>query len=300
LPNINNDLLLPQGKNYGLDGNLKPDQGFTEYLLNGDKIANTLNFLKLISVGESADYDELAIEVLGDNMICKSQLWLFGEGDGHTFKLTLHATAQNMSHLTVNKKTIDALNRINERSIQTLKNCLSGTHRYVYINTNCVMNKNIWSHLHEDTLHSSTFIVSKQSGNHPVLLQIESSITGGELYNVYLEIMTASIMDLIKTLGYSNITYVSYEADSCPMYNIQGETGTCTYFSIYLIFLYILNGSRSKIYNTMHNITLEDRLRSLSQFIYYVYNTMKPRIHAQNEKFTRDVKLFRGVWALPS
>ena len=113
----------------------------------------------------------------------------------------------------------------------------------------------------------------------PIMTLLEPSITGvGPGFDLYEQIVTETTIKILSECGLPHVKYLSFEEEPCLRFNLQGETDTCVYFSFYLVFLLLINGSRKMIYEVMSSMSLGDRIRELTQFIYFIYQLMKGTI----------------------
>ncbi len=194
----------------------------------------------------------------------------------------------------------------NDKAITFIRECFLTKVKFISINIYLVITE---SHVRGDiyipnTLHGSNVIIDLTNPKSIKLLSLESSITGGSKYLVFENTYGKGLEKIFNKIFNKTITYVSFDKDTCPRFDIQGDADTCAYWSIYLFYMYILNdGDRTKIYRILQKVDVKYRNRILSQFIYYIYNNIvKPRKcslqSSPNPRLEKDLLVFREVWDL--
>lgn len=125
------------------------------------------------------------------------------------------------------------------------------------------------------TLHRSSVILDFRNyskTNTVDVYYMETSVKERSYAWVKFEeiVMEAIKQDIEVNLGYKT-NIISFEMDSCPRINIQGDTGNCAIWSLFLFYAYVLYPNRKALFEQLRSMSNTDRDLLLVIFIFSLF-----------------------------
>ena len=180
--------------------------------------------------------------------------------------------------LDFNKKMCEyASLRKNSIQIEKLKSCMKNKNiKYVRIHLLFLVAPEVTRFIsipqgYEFAVHSSQVILNVQDNKAYIL---ESSIHDDSIsWQKFEKIKDVSVEVFLKNYVDQNIIVEQMNFEECPIVKIQGQTGLCTVWSLYLFILSILNPSidRSIIYEIFSQYTQQQRDVLIMMFMYWIF-----------------------------
>ena len=280
---------------YGLRKNGKPTRAFLEFVEDEETLTLVVNAVAE-TFGFSRKIAALLDVLLPKESLCIGTLWLFSYSN-EDLKTFYQKTSDLESFWGLSDRiecdtktfTKEALSRLcsnfkqnQEEEIEVIRHCMNKAD-IVYIGIKLVLTE---EQLENDNLdlvfpktgylvHSTQLVIDLST---MVAYRLESSLSPPGEYSDKLEnIIDHGIERTIKELFGIPVTLITFDQESCPRFNIQGETSLCSVWSVYLLALYILNYpiSRAKLYQSLESLGQRRRNRLILQFLYYLYNNIE-------------------------
>jgi hypothetical protein len=287
-------IIYPQGSNYTFDKKKEFDQ-----FLQDENFAMTLSFIKHLIMSQTYNqrFDLLATTILKDSL-CKTDVVIVGEPvDNENIRFTTEITLENLVPRFI--MSINLLINMNSRFRETLSQCLRQKTRFIYLNIMLIINKTyVKTDIVDDTTHSTVFILDTKLKK---LIYLEPSVSGAEDHWILFEKMIVNgVTQVIQEATQMKLQADTMQEETCPRINIQGQSDLCAYFSLYMVFLYILNGSRKTIFHHFNSVSQKERYKELSEFIFFIFNFVKQNkiilwpLSNYDQVFERDAEFIRN------
>jgi len=195
-------------------------------------------------------------------------------------------TVENIDHNY--SKFEAAVFRENQKGLKQLEECLKRGDRLIKLTLNQIIAKN----------KSSTMIAGKGPRlGHTYSLFITSDkrayfldTSGGQKrgWVVYGNLIWNSYNLFLKNYVSESIELIRPQDESCPSFNIQGKSGFCTIWSLYILVLTVLNPWMNKemMYSILAKYTQPQRDLLMWQFCLYLYTTFSKEIKSEKDMHT--------------
>ena len=312
-------LIHPQGEYYGLNKNKTPTSALLSFLSDLNNVGTLMDIKSMGNEPQNfAKINEAILGNLAKESGCVTSLFVHNKPSKEmkkAFDLILFSDDNqddNYKYFQVwitKRKTLRRILDITQKSISRLKECYDNGAKYISIGIQLIITN---EYVHSDVIyipnsaHMTQIFLDITDRDDVRVILLEPSITGGkEKYEIFEREFSREIVKIVrKILGTDNIRYITFAQEACPLFSIQGLSGTCVYWSLYLFYLYILNNrDRSKVYQILKNVDLKYRNRLLSQFIYYIGGILDYPIggivdYPQSvPKLARDLSYLKTSWS---
>lgn len=163
----------------------------------------------------------------------------------------------------------------NKIAIDSMRLCTHGKNDILRLHITLIAFKSqqlIGFDIHREVfVHSSQVIVNLKSKD-PFML--ESSILDTDSRQELENIKEESVEVFLQHYLDERITVSRLNLNVCQSVNLQGKSGLCQSWSLYLFLLYLKNPTlnRDRIYNIFGQYTQKERNIVILQFIYYIYS----------------------------
>lgn len=287
---------------------------------------DTVMYIKSITL-HSDEFNHLTLEIIDStNAVCISPRWFYTYTRSEAKIVNKNKVVKyddkisnfyGFAFLTdLNVNVIDKI--INERKILTeningllqnkikndlkTKECINsaknGSVRFVYYEISWIIentkNLKYFETSGGPILHRSNVILDfvnyKDTKIVDVLYMETSIVDNPNWYNVE-EIFLDSIKNDIRSNLELECNIITFDSESCPRINIQGDYGTCAIWSLYLFYLYTFYPSRLEIFNMLNKINIRSKNDILLFFIFFVYKTCRKFIKRSERVQNIDIDL---------
>lgn len=302
-------LIHPQNKYYGLTKTKKVGSGLMSFL-NDPNNTGLLRIIKNIG-NEPEIFAHINKVILGSLAVdfgCLMGLFVHNipsKKSGDAYNLIIFSdenapkNAMYFPEWLIKHGLLTNLININKKNTNALKKCYDKGTKYISVNIYIyITNKYVRTDILNipNTAHSTQIFIDAADRNNIRIISFESSVS--LYYEEYEKEFAGEIVKIIgEILCTDKISYVTFAQESCPLFSIQGKSGTCTYWALYLFYLYILNNhNRSKIYKSLMNVDLKYRNRLLSQFIYYLSSIIDYKKLFVSPSLKKDLVYLKSAW----
>ena len=191
------------------------------------------------------------------------------------------------------KNSKNALFKNSLKNIKNVKKCIEkakkGLIKFIYYEISWIIENMKELKFFLPSLHRSNVILDFSDYDKTEIVNVlfmETSITEEYLY-YWLKAETI-LMDSVKNDIENNLglkcNIITFEAESCPRFDIQGDFGTCAIWSLYIFYLYIFCPSRRTIFNLLNEIDIRSRNDILLFFIFFVYKNYQEDVKKSLKK----------------
>ncbi len=197
------------------------------------------------------------------------------------------------------KKSKKLFFRNSLKNIKNVKECIEkakkGLIKFIYYEISWIIEDMIDLQIFLPSLHRSNVILDFSEYDKTEIVNVlfmETSISEENL-NYWLKAETI-LIDSVKNDIENNLglkcNIITFEAESCPRFDIQGEFGTCAIWSLYIFYLYIFCPSRRTIFNLLNEIDIRSRNDILLFFIFFVYKNYQEDVKKSSLKKESDIR----------
>lgn len=278
-------LIQPQGAYYGLDSRGNPLPGMLDFYGDGSLNGILENIGSVKSSITDTFVHAFSESILGKVTQCLTSVVFFSIPSSTTksrFQLvtvldvdTIPEWIPEIENIPV-KQYLNRQRRELKKNISEIKKCIRKHVDYIYLGVTLFIEKEI-GHLKENGIHETNVVLNLTDKNNPLIISFEPSLSESEkLHNRYETIYKNAFVGFAtKHLQLHNIHYITLSEEACPRFSIQGANDTCALWSLYLFYVYILNGNRKYIYSRFEKVDVNTRHKVLSQFVYFAYTFCK-------------------------